>query len=97
MTMPQMMNCQHQGEGWCLKCVEELAETANAFGAQNEQMRRTMKAKLNLIKKLRRVKNSWRARAKAAEATLLRTYQATSCNGRVLSPGATDGQEESQS
>ena len=25
MTIPTMMNCEHQGEGWCLECVAELA------------------------------------------------------------------------
>jgi len=24
MTMPHLMNCNHQGEGWCLKCVKSL-------------------------------------------------------------------------
>ena len=26
--MPQMMNCKHSGEGWCLDCVQELHEKA---------------------------------------------------------------------
>ncbi len=26
MTIPHLMNCQHQGEGWCLACVKELWE-----------------------------------------------------------------------
>jgi hypothetical protein len=25
MTIPHMMNCSHQGEGWCLDCVGKLA------------------------------------------------------------------------
>lgn len=24
MTSPTQMNCAHQGDGWCLDCVEEL-------------------------------------------------------------------------
>lgn len=24
MTMPHLMNCSHQGEGWCLKCVKRM-------------------------------------------------------------------------
>ena len=24
--MPYMVNCSHQGEGWCLACVQKLAE-----------------------------------------------------------------------
>lgn len=29
MTMPHLMNCPHQGEGWCLQCVNNLVlETA---------------------------------------------------------------------
>lgn len=24
MTMPHLMNCEHQGEGWCLHCVNNL-------------------------------------------------------------------------
>lgn len=24
MTMPHLMNCQHQGKGWCLECVFKL-------------------------------------------------------------------------
>lgn len=26
MTMPHLMNCPHQGEGWCLACVKQLWE-----------------------------------------------------------------------
>lgn len=26
--MPHLMNCEHQGEGWCLKCVAELHDEA---------------------------------------------------------------------
>lgn len=26
MTMPHLMNCAHQGSGWCLACVKELQE-----------------------------------------------------------------------
>lgn len=26
MTMPHLMNCPHQGEGWCLNCVKEMGE-----------------------------------------------------------------------
>jgi hypothetical protein len=26
MTIPTMMNCSHQGEGWCLNCVQVLQE-----------------------------------------------------------------------
>lgn len=25
------MNCSHQGDGWCLKCVEELRNDRDAF------------------------------------------------------------------
>lgn len=32
MTMPHLMNCPHQGEGWCLDCVKELHE-------RNEKLR----------------------------------------------------------
>ena len=28
MTVPTQMNCSHQGEGWCLQCVGELAARA---------------------------------------------------------------------
>lgn len=26
MTMPHLMNCSHQGEGWCLDCVKQLQQ-----------------------------------------------------------------------
>ena len=26
MTMPHLMNCQHQDSGWCLDCVKELRD-----------------------------------------------------------------------
>lgn len=26
MTMPHLMNCSHQGSGWCLECVKGLQE-----------------------------------------------------------------------
>jgi hypothetical protein len=26
MTMPHLMNCEHQGEGWCLACVGKLQD-----------------------------------------------------------------------
>jgi hypothetical protein len=25
MTIPWMMNCSHQGEGWCLDCIGRMA------------------------------------------------------------------------
>lgn len=26
MTMPHLMNCPHQGDGWCLACVREMRD-----------------------------------------------------------------------
>lgn len=26
MTIPYMMNCSHDGDGWCLACVRQLGE-----------------------------------------------------------------------
>ena len=26
MTIPTLQNCEHQGEGWCLDCVQKLQE-----------------------------------------------------------------------
>lgn len=26
MTMPHLMNCEHQSEGWCLDCVRKLKD-----------------------------------------------------------------------
>jgi hypothetical protein len=31
MTIPWLMNCPHDGSGWCLDCVRELAEERNAL------------------------------------------------------------------
>ena len=28
MTIPTMTNCDHQGEGWCLACVQKLDDDA---------------------------------------------------------------------
>jgi hypothetical protein len=31
MTTPWLMNCPHDGSGWCLDCVRKLAEERNAL------------------------------------------------------------------
>ena len=28
MTMPHLMNCNHQDEGWCLDCVKEMHDSS---------------------------------------------------------------------
>ena len=34
MTIPWLMNCDHQGEGWCLECVGKLARERDAALAE---------------------------------------------------------------
>ena len=34
MTIPNMMNCPHQGDGWCLDCVREEWERTEAVQAE---------------------------------------------------------------
>ena len=31
MTMPHLMNCSHDSEGWCLDCVKELWDEKQAI------------------------------------------------------------------
>lgn len=31
MTMPHLMNCEHQAEGWCLDCVGKLQAECDAL------------------------------------------------------------------
>lgn len=42
MTMPQLMNCEHQGDGWCLDCVMDLVNErdrlVNAANAERDRL-----------------------------------------------------------
>lgn len=39
MTMPHLMNCEHQAEGWCLDCVGKLQAECEALRKDAERFR----------------------------------------------------------
>jgi len=41
--MPHLMNCQHSGEGWCLKCVGVLEAEAASLREQKDKLVRALK------------------------------------------------------
>jgi len=43
-TMPSLMNCAHQGEGWCLECVGKLTEQCDMAQGCLGMIRDTLKA-----------------------------------------------------
>ena len=43
MTIPHMMNCAHDGNGWCLKCVQELHAEAEQSEFQHQRWRANCK------------------------------------------------------
>jgi len=45
MTMPELMNCPHSGDGWCLQCVRELSEGSNRRISELEQQLKNWKWK----------------------------------------------------
>ena len=47
MTIPELMNCKHQGEGWCLKCVGGLKEDVKTAEAAYERLRQIMEQQVN--------------------------------------------------
>lgn len=47
--MPHMMNCTHSGEGWCLECVEKVAEQVARLTAENEQLTAKLNCEPRLI------------------------------------------------
>ena len=48
MTMPHLMNCSHQGDGWCLACVRKLHE-------RNETLELACREALDGMNKLRQM------------------------------------------
>jgi hypothetical protein len=40
MTIPHMMNCSHQGEGWCLECVNYMVNKFDRLHREVEALRR---------------------------------------------------------
>ena len=51
--IPTLMNCEHCGEGWCLSCVEQLAESTisrQAVADALDKMRAEIHAELNECK-----------------------------------------------
>jgi len=39
MTMPHLMNCEHQADGWCLDCVGKLQAECEALRKDAERYR----------------------------------------------------------
>jgi len=40
MTIPWMMNCSHDGDGWCLACVREIAEENEKLTLANKALQK---------------------------------------------------------
>lgn len=38
MTMPQLQNCEHSPDGWCLSCVRELWNSRYMYMKQVERL-----------------------------------------------------------
>jgi hypothetical protein len=48
MTIPWMMNCPHDGDGWCLSCVRELAEEKDKLEKELSDLKRKVEEKENV-------------------------------------------------
>jgi hypothetical protein len=42
MTMPNLMNCPHQGDGWCLSCVNDLRHERDVMARHRTELRAAM-------------------------------------------------------